>query len=62
MARKAAKMASRAFNFTVKNPVAKVGQKGLPKQDKESATISPLDTARFASLEQAGNPLFVSLW
>ena len=58
MAWEAVKTASSAFNFAVKNLVAKVRQKGLPKQDKESATMSPLETARFARSEQAGNPLF----
>lgn len=45
--------------------MAKVGQKVLPKQDKEKAKMwdfAFLEAARFARSEQAGNPLFVSLW
>ena len=38
--------------------MAKVGQKVLPKQDKENATKWYFRPGRFAHSEQAGNPCF----
>lgn len=38
--------------------MAKVGQKVLPKQDKENATKWYFRPVRFAHSEQAGNPRF----
>lgn len=42
--------------------MAKVGQKVLPKQDKENATKWYFRLARFAHSVKAGNPLFISPW
>lgn len=39
--------------------MAKVGQKVLPKQDKENATKWYFRPARVARAEQAGSPLLV---
>lgn len=38
--------------------MAKVGQKVLPKQDKENATKWYFRSVRFARSEQAGKPAF----
>lgn len=49
------------YGITHQN-IPKLRQFSMPKQDKEKAKMwyfAFLDVARFARLEQAGNPLFV---